>query len=255
MTDNNTLTGLDPAEFRVLLENSLKINGLDGFSGEEKVFSDFFRLTQMLLEFNSHTNITAITDPKELIISHYIDSLTIASLIPAGARVADIGCGGGFPTLPLAIVRPDIQICAIDSTAKKLSFVEAAARELRLVNVAPACIRAEAGAADPTLRQAFDFVTARAVSALPVLCELCLPYLKTGGIFCAMKGPRGTAELAESKNAISKLGGALSEVKRIFLAYPDGGDPLERQLIIIKKEHPTPPQYPRAYGKIKNKPL
>ena len=144
---------------------------------------------------------------------------------------------------------------AIDSTQKKLRFVGSAAAELGLGNVNPLCVRAEDGAVDPAMRGLFDFVTARAVSALPMLAELCLPYLKVGGTFCAMKGPRGEEELADSANALRLLGGRTERVEKIPLSPSDGSEPLERMLIIIKKTAPTPDKYPRAYGKIKNRPL
>ena len=144
---------------------------------------------------------------------------------------------------------------AIDSTQKKLRFVGSAAAELGLGNVNPLCIRAEEGAGDPELRGSFDFVTARAVSALPMLAELCLPYLKVGGTFCAMKGPRGEEELADSANALRLLGGRTERVEKITLSLSDSSEPLERMLIIIKKTASTPDKYPRSYGKIKSRPL
>ena len=255
MTDKNVSPELSAAEFSGLFRKALEMNGLEEILSTEKAESDFYTLARLLLDFNSHTNITAITDTKGLILAHFVDCLTVAPLIPKGASVADIGCGGGFPTLPLSIVRPDIKIHAIDSTQKKLNFVSSAANELGLRNITPLCIRAEDGANDPLMRESFDFVTARAVSALPVLCELCLPYLKNGGTFCAMKGPRGAEELSASKNAIRKLGGAVCSAKKLSLIPPAGGDVLERMLILINKVSTTPECYPRAYGKIKNKPL
>lgn len=255
MTDKNVSTELSAAEFSGLFLKALEINGLEEILSTEKAESDFYTLARLLLDFNSHTNITAITDTEGLILAHFVDCITVAPLIPKGASVADVGCGGGFPTLPLAIVRPDIKIHAIDSTKKKLNFVESAAKELGLRNITTLCKRAEESANDPLMRESFDFVTARAVSALPVLCELCLPYLKTGGIFCAMKGPRGAEELAASNNAVRKLGGAVCAEKKLSLIPPAGGDSLERMLILIKKVSPTPECYPRVYGKIKSKPL
>lgn len=246
----NTFTDAEfLTEFRVVTEK----NGLSELvAGKE---ASFLSLARMMLEFNSHTNITAITDLPGLILSHFCDSLTVAGMLPRGAAVADIGCGGGFPTLPLAIARPDISVTAIDSTAKKLAFVWDAVLGLELCNVLPQCMRAEDGAHSAVYREKFDVVTARAVSALPVLAELCLPYLKTSGLFCAMKGPRGAEELAEARNAVKTLGGTVLETKKVVLEGADGQAPLERMLIIIKKSSPTPDKYPRAYGKIKNKPL
>ncbi len=211
-------------------------------------------LTRMLLEFNEHTNITAINDPARLAVLHYCDSLTVSAELSAGARVADIGCGGGFPTLPLAIARPDLSITAIDSTAKKLKFVSTAAEALELGGIQTLAIRAEDGAHDAALRESFDHVTARAVASLPILCELCLPYIKAGGSFCAMKGPRGEDEAAEACRAAEMLGGKIESVRRMTLHGLEDETP-ERTIIIIRKISPTPQKYPRAYGKIKQKPL
>lgn len=257
MTEKNIPIMPTEAEFAAAFRTSLALCGLSDIAGSDAAVHDFFRLAEMLLAFNAHTNVTAITDIPGLILSHFCDSLTVAAagVIPEGARAADIGCGGGFPTLPLAIVRPDVTFTAIDSTQKKLRFVGSAAAELGLGNVNPLCVRAEEGAGDPELRGSFDFVTARAVSALPMLAELCLPYLKVGGTFCAMKGPRGEEELADSANALRLLGGRTERVEKITLSLSDSSEPLERMLIIIKKTASTPDKYPRSYGKIKSRPL
>lgn len=242
----NTFTDAEfLTEFRVVTEK----NGLSELvAGKE---ASFLSLARMMLEFNSHTNITAITDLPGLILSHFCDSLTVAGMLPRGAAVADIGCGGGFPTLPLAIARPDISVTAIDSTAKKLAFVWDAVRGLGLGNVLPQCMRAEDGAHSAVYREKFDVVTARAVSALPVLAELCLPYLKTSGLFCAMKGPRGAEELAEARNAVKILGGTVLDTKKVVLEGADGQAPLERMLIIIKKKLTDAGQIPARIRKDK----
>lgn len=167
MTEKNTPIMPTEAEFAAAFRTSLALCGLSGIAGSDAAVHDFFRLAEMLLAFNAHTNVTAITDIPGLILSHFCDSLTVAAagVIPEGARAADIGCGGGFPTLPLAIVRPDVTFTAIDSTQKKLRFVGSAAAELGLGNVNPLCVRAEDGAVDPAMRGLFDFVTARGLGA------------------------------------------------------------------------------------------
>lgn len=253
MTDKKLENNFTDEEFlRTFSLASEKNRLFELTEGKEK---QFLSLARMMIEFNAHTNITAITDLDGLIMSHFCDSLTIAEQIPADASVADIGCGGGFPTLPLAIVRPDAHSSAIDSTGKKLAFVIKAAKELGLENVRANCMRAEDGGKDGRFREKYDFVTARAVSAMPILCELCLPYLRVGGIFCAMKGPRADEELAEAGNAMKILGGTLREIKRITLLPAGEGDAVERTLLIVEKTAQTPEKYPRIYGKIKNKPL
>lgn len=242
-TDNELLLAIDAA---------FEANGVP--QNVRRRLESYKKLTRMLLEFNRHTNITAITDPARLAVLHYCDSLTVSAELPEGARVADIGCGGGFPTLPLAIARPDIVITAIDSTAKKLKFVTAAAEALELSGVSALPIRAEDGAHDAALRESFDCVTARAVAALPMLCELCLPYLRVGGSFCAMKGPRGEEEAAEARRAIETLGGKLETVRRLTL-HGIADETPERTIVVIRKITPTPHGYPRAYGRIKQRPI
>ena len=149
----------------------------------------FFRFTEHLLEVNAHTNLTAIREPVGVVDKHYIDSLLAMDLIPNGARVLDLGCGPGFPSIPLAIMRPDLEITALDSTAKKIDFVQKSAEILQLSNLKGVCGRAE----DAKLRKIlgkYDIVVSRAVARLNVLCELCIPYLKIGGCLVALKGAK-----------------------------------------------------------------
>ena len=170
----------------------------EGEKGEK-----FALLFDELIAFNNVTNLTAITECEEVALRHFADSLTAADKIPEGACVIDVGCGGGFPTLPLAIARPDLAITALDSTAKKLVFVENMAKKLSL-NVKTLAARAEE---IPECRESFDVATARAVSELRILCEITLPFVKVGGKLLAMKGASGDKELADAAQAITKLGG------------------------------------------------
>lgn len=224
----------------------------------------FELLYRRLVEFNSHTNLTAITDEEGVILRHFADSLTAAPLLgdESGRSVIDVGCGGGFPVLPLAIVRPDLHFTALDSTAKKLTFVAQVADELKLP-VKTLAARAEEVAKAPdtakksarttseaSLRESFDLALSRAVARMPILAELTLPFVKVGGRLIALKGAEGELELAEAASAIDKLGGTLVQVHRRTLA--DAG---ERVLLEVAKTAPTPAAYPRAYGQIKKKPL
>lgn len=168
---------------------------------------------------------------------------------PAAADVVDIGCGGGFPTLPLAIVRPDIKIFAVDSVAKKLVFVDGVSRDLGL-SVTVAAARAEELGHDEELREKFDVCVSRAVARLDGLSELCLPLVKVGGAFVAMKGSDGLAELREAENAVRILGGTPSASDNFRLS--DGS---ERYIFRIEKTSVTPEKYPRKYNKIKKEPL
>ena len=213
----------------------------EGEKGEK-----FAVLFDELIAFNNVTNLTAITECEEVALRHFADSLTAADKIPVGATVIDVGCGGGFPTLPLAIARPDLAITALDSTAKKLVFVENMARKLSL-NVKTLAARAEE---IPECRESFDIATSRAVARMNLLTELCLPLVKVGGKFVAMKGASGKEELAEAEGGITKLGGTVTGVDAFTLLSAG-----ERVIITVDKVAPTPSAYPRPWGKIKKKPL
>ncbi|MBQ7364411.1 MAG: 16S rRNA (guanine(527)-N(7))-methyltransferase RsmG [Clostridia bacterium] len=206
----------------------------------------FATLYSELLLVNESMNLTAITDPEGVIVRHFIDSLTVVDKIPQNATVIDVGCGGGFPTLPLAIVRPDLTLTALDSTAKKLTFVDRMAKKLSL-RVTTLAARAEE---IPAYRESFDVCVSRAVARMHLLTELCLPQIKVGGIFIAMKAQSGEEELREALGGIEKLGGRVVATDAFTLA--DAG---ERYLITVEKITPTPAAYPRPWGKIKKKPL
>ncbi len=227
------------------IRSAFASHGMEAYAEGQKGEA-FATLLTDLLAFNAITNVTAITDPDEVILRHFIDSLTVAPLILEGATVIDIGCGGGFPTLPLAIARPDLSITALDSTAKKLVFVENTAKKLSL-NVITRAARAEEV---PEYREHFDVVLSRAVARMHLLTELCLPQVKVGGSFIAMKAQSGKEELAEAQNGIGLLGGEVIATDTFTLA--DAG---ERCLITVKKISSTPAAYPRPWGKIKKKPL
>ncbi|MBQ8381988.1 MAG: 16S rRNA (guanine(527)-N(7))-methyltransferase RsmG [Clostridia bacterium] len=229
--------------------NTLTALGLDSYATDEAA-SKFEVLYQSLVAFNSHTNLTAITDEAGVILRHFADSITAAPYIgERSLNVLDVGCGGGFPTLPLAIVRPDCRFTALDSTAKKLTFVAQMADLLSLpITTLPA--RAEEVALTPEYRERYDLVVSRAVARLPMLCELCLPFVKAGGRFVALKGADGEVELAEAEHAITKLGGKLVSQKSFTLGEAGG-----RVILEIEKVRPTPATYPRAFAKIKKAPL
>lgn len=213
-----------------------------------------FDLTSIMLEVNKSMNLTAIKDENAIILRHYADSLMISQYIPEGANIIDVGCGAGFPTLPLAIFRPDLSITALDSTAKRIDYVNKTANQLGLKNVKGIAARAEDLANDKNFREKFDIATARAVAALPILSELCIPFVKLGGKFVAMKGQKGDDELSASFNAISKCGGKLIFHDQTPLIVPDGSQE-SRSIFVIGKESSTPKEFPRHYSKISKKPL
>lgn len=243
---------MQKAEFLTLLTNIFTANGLANYidCGET-----LFALTERMLAVNEHLNLTAITEPAAVILRHYADSLVLCDLIPEGAAIADIGSGAGFPALPLAIARPDLHVTAIDGTGKRVRYMAETAELLGLTNFAAMTLRAEAGAHDPALRGRFDVATARAVAAMPVLSELCLPYVKVGGLFLAMKSREAEAELVTASKAIRLLGGGDVTLETRELVSPHEQEPLTRVIISTRKLNPTPPQYPRDFGAIKKKAL
>lgn len=206
-------------------------------------------LTDFMLEYNKNVNLTRITEPNEVIEKHYIDSILPLTMVdvPRGTLCADIGTGAGFPSLPMKIYRPDLEFTLIDSLGKRITYLDLACEKLG-ISCRTIHARSEEAAKKPELRDSFGFVTARAVAALNVLCEYCLPYVKKGGIFAALKGSEDETKLAE--NAVKKLGGEITDVKKYKLPSGDA-----RQLVIIKKFSDTPPQYPRAGGVIAKRPL
>lgn len=238
--------------YNIVLEIWSKNASLPDLS-EEKA-QKLYALTNHMLEVNKSMNLTAIKDEESIILKHYADSLAVSAYIPSGASVIDVGCGAGFPTLPLAIFRPDISITALDSTAKRIEYVKQAARLLVLNNVSAISERAEILANNPSYRESFDVATARAVAAMPILVELCLPFVKVGGSFVAMKAAKGDDEAKNSANAVTKCGGKLLTIDERPL-HSRNGDSERRVIICVSKEVKTPKEFPRHYSKINKKPL
>ncbi len=222
---------------------------------KEDALSAFPDLCDMLLEFNSHTNLTAIKDREGVTVKHFCDSLSSLpyNLLCEGAKVIDVGCGAGFPGLPLALAREDISVSFLDSTAKKLNFTRMACERFGISAQFYPC-RAEEAATDDKLRENYDVAVSRAVASLPVLCELCLPFVKVGGTFIAYKAMGAVEELEMSRGAIGQLGGKFVEIKEVTL--PElSGETLKHSLVIIKKIKETPERFPRRYSQIVKKPL
>ncbi|MBE6771551.1 MAG: 16S rRNA (guanine(527)-N(7))-methyltransferase RsmG [Ruminococcaceae bacterium] len=222
-----------------------------GIALTDEQLSRFDALSDLLVEQNKTMNLTAITDPDGIATKHFADSISVLSAaeIPQGARVLDVGTGAGFPGIPLLIMRPDIDLTMIDSTAKKLKYVENTVNELGLI-ATTLHTRAEEAGQSKEYREKFDFVFSRAVAALNILCEYCLPFVKQNGLFIAMKGAKAQEEIDAAKAAIKTLGGKIIAEKTFSLA--DGG---ERTLVIIKKISQIPPKYPRPSAQIAKKPL
>lgn len=213
-----------------------------------------FELTERMLEVNKNMNLTAITEQGAIILKHYADSLTVSRFIPQDSSVIDVGCGAGFPTLPLAIFREDLKIIAVDSTAKRIDYVNETAKTLGLDNVTAITARAEELGKSADYRKKFDVATARAVANLSVLSELCLPLVKVGGVFISMKGSQGVSEADAAQNAIKLCGGEIKAVNS-FSLISDAPEQEPRVIVEIKKLTETPTKYPRHYSQISKKPL
>lgn len=204
---------------------------------------------RLLLAANETTNLTAIRTPEDAARLHFLDSAALLPLADfAGKRVIDVGSGAGFPGVVLRILQPDIALTTVDGVGKKVEFVESACRSLGVGDVDCIWGRAEEL---PRLRESFDIAVSRAVAQLDILAELCLPLVKPGGLFIAMKGPDCDAEAAGAGFAIKTLGGRLRSIER----YAIPGTDVTHAAVIVEKVKPTPPQYPRRYAQIKKNPL
>jgi 16S rRNA (guanine527-N7)-methyltransferase len=239
-------------EFSDFFNTVMADNGFSPLDNEAQS-RKFYFLMQHMLEVGKTMNLTAIKEEKAIIVRHFLDSLTVEPFLPKNAKILDVGCGAGFPCLPLGIFRPDLAITALDSTEKRINYVQSTANSLEIPHFTAISARAEELAHDLAHRAQYDVVTARAVAALPVLAELCLPFVRLGGSFVAMKAKRGEEELAAAERAIARLGGAVIQTKSITLVGEGEGD--ERLLIEIKKVKPTPADLPRPYARILKKPL
>lgn len=218
---------------------------------DEEQIDKFYNYMHLLLEWNEKINLTAITEPAEIIIKHFIDSLTICKYIENDSSLADLGTGAGFPGIPLKIYRPDLKIVLVDSLNKRINFLNDVIENLKLENIDTIHTRIEDFGKDKKYREKFDYVTARAVANLAVLSEYLIPVIKIGGKCICMKGSEIDTELEESKNAINILGGKLKSVDKFNLSETD----IVRNIIIINKVKNTPNKYPRKAGVPSKEPL
>lgn len=205
----------------------------------------------LLLQWNEKINLTAITEPEEIVTKHFIDSLSLLKFydIKNGEKVLDVGTGAGFPGMVLKILRPNAEVTLLDGHAKRFLFLEDLQKNMGL-KATNLHHRAELASKEEKYREKFDLVTARAVARLPVLAEYCLPFVKNNGWFYAMKGPDGKEELKEASQAISLLGGNSPSFYEEILSGEH-----TRIFIAVNKKAKTPEKYPRASGQIKKKPL
>lgn len=233
----------------ILKQEALKFN----IELNKSMLEKFQTYEDMLLEYNSFMNLTAITDPYEVKIKHFLDSLTLLSerKLKQGSSVIDIGAGAGFPSLPNAIAREDVSFTMLDSLGKRVNFLNTVVEKIGLTNAKAVHMRAEDGGRDKNMREKYDIAVARAVADLAVLSEYALPFVKVGGYFLAMKGTAPAEEVERAKKAIKTLGGQIEKVSEIKI------EPLElnHTIVVIKKIDKTPSLYPRKAGTPSKNPL
>ena len=224
--------------YKKMAEESEKI----GIKLPDEQLNEFYEYMQLLLEWNEKMNLTAITDPEEVIKKHFVDSITIKKYIKEENRLIDVGTGAGFPGIPLKIVDKSIKLTLLDSLNKRINFLNEVIKKLNLKEVNTIHSRAEEYAKNK-VRESYDVAVSRAVADLPILLEYLMPYVKLNGICICMKGPKAQEELERSKKAINILGGKLEKVEKITI-----DEEMERNLIIIRKIKDTPNKYPRKAG-------
>jgi len=217
---------------------------------DESKLSAMLKYKSILMEWNEKINLTAIEEDREIMIKHFVDSFSIMPFLNGIHSIIDVGTGAGFPGIPLKIAQPSFKVVLLDSLDKRIRFLNTVITSLELDGISAVHSRAEDAGASALYREKFDAAVARAVASLPVLLEYCLPLVKTGGIFVAMKGS-SDPEIAESEKALDILGGRVESVKEFILP----GSDIKRNVIIIKKLRQTPTKYPRKAGKPSKEPL
>ena len=210
----------------------------------------------LLIEYNQKYNLTNITEAHEVASKHFADSALGSTLLKQGATVLDIGCGAGFPSIPLAILRPDANFVMIDSVNKKINFINTVIQKLNLSNCRAYHTRAQEFCIKPN-RENFDYVVARALAPLNILLELCIPFIKQNGTMLAYKSQNYNNEIIDSQNALTKLFAKVEKINSFNLIHINNNEKeiLSRCILEIKKQKPTPLVYPRLKNLIKNNPL
>lgn len=217
----------------------------------ESQISQFYNYMIILLDWNEKMNLTAITEPEEVIVKHFVDSMTISKYIPNGTKLIDVGTGAGFPGIPLKIIRNDIEIVLLDSLQKRINFLNTVIEQLELKNIEAVHARVEEYAKNKKYREKYDIATSRAVANLATLSEYLLPLVKVGGQVISMKGSSIEEELKKANKAISILGGKINNVYNFELPFTDIG----RSVVILDKISSTLGKYPRKAGMPSKEPL
>ena len=230
-----------------MIELSKKIN----IELTEEQIKKYYEYMKLLLEWNEKVNLTAITEQNDIILKHFIDSMTILNYVGKNKKVIDVGTGAGFPGIPIGIMRQDVEITLLDSLNKRINFLEEVKSKLELKNIKNIHGRAEELGRDKQKREKFDISVSRAVANLATLSEYLLPLTKVGGICICMKGSETEHEIEDAKYAINELGGKIEKVEKFDLPNTDMG----RTIIIIRKEKETPKRYPRKAGTPSKEPL
>ena len=230
-----------------LLNLSKKINITLDYNQIEK----FYKYMNILLEWNEKINLTAITEPIDIILKHFIDSLTISKYIAKNAKIIDIGTGAGFPGIPIKIIREDVEIVLLDSLNKRVNFLNDVISKLDLKNIKAIHSRVEELGKNKQYREMFNVATSRAVANMSTLSEYLLPLIKENGIAICMKGSDYKEELDKGENAIKILGGRIEKIEELYLPNSN----VKRSLIILKKVKNTPNKYPRKAGIPAKEPL
>lgn len=226
----------------ILIKNSISPENAD----------KFYKYYELLVEWNEKINLTAITQEDDVAVKHFLDSLNAAKGIAEdGMSVIDVGTGAGFPGLPVKIANPGISLTLVDSLNKRIGFLNEVISSLGLKDVETVHSRAEDLGINKDYREKYDVCVSRAVANLTTLCELCLPFVKVGGLFVSLKGPKAEEEAEEAKRAIELLGGSLTDIKSYDLSDTD----LNHNIVIIKKISHTPTKYPRKAPKPSKEPL
>ena len=218
----------------------------------EKATEAFFEYYKLLVEWNEKINLTAITEEDDVAVKHFLDSLNAAKdFVSSGKKVIDVGTGAGFPGLPVKIANPEIELTLVDSLNKRINFLNEVICCLNLDNVETVHSRAEDLASNLKYREQYDLCVSRAVANLTTLCELCMPFVKVGGYFVSLKGPKAPEELEQAKRAIALMGGSFEKMENYDLSDTD----INHNIVVIKKISHTPTKYPRKAPKPSKEPL